>query len=54
MPDITMCLNKDCPMNYKCWRFTSTPNEFLQSAQEFQYEIIDDEEFSCDYFIKTR
>lgn len=26
MPDFSMCTNKDCPHNTKCYRFTAIPN----------------------------
>ena len=31
MPDIAMCKGKDCPFKEKCYRYTATPDEFLQS-----------------------
>jgi hypothetical protein len=31
MPDITMCKGTNCPYKESCYRFTATPNEFMQS-----------------------
>ena len=38
MPDITMCVNKECPLAETCKRFKSTTNEF-QSMALFEYKI---------------
>lgn len=31
MPDITMCLGRDCPKKTICYRFTALPTEYRQS-----------------------
>lgn len=31
MADITMCTNKTCSKRNNCYRFTATPNDYLQS-----------------------
>jgi hypothetical protein len=31
MPDISMCQNKQCLSKDKCYRFTATPNQYMQS-----------------------
>jgi len=36
MPDITMCKNDKCPLNYSCWRFICQPSEYNQSYAVFQ------------------
>ena len=34
MPDITMCINGDCPLKEKCYRFRAKPS-FRQSYSHF-------------------
>lgn len=36
MPDITMCLNKDCLLRMKCYRFTAMPTPDWQSYAEYK------------------
>lgn len=36
MPDITMCVNKDCPLRMKCYRFTAVPTPYWQSYTDFK------------------
>lgn len=31
MPDITMCIGRDCPKKNTCYRHTAFPNEYSQS-----------------------
>ena len=31
MPDITMCIGRDCVKKHTCYRFTAFPNEHWQS-----------------------
>ncbi len=31
MPDISMCLDDECPSRLTCWRFMATPSEYRQS-----------------------
>jgi len=31
MPDISMCLDGECPSRLTCWRFMATPSECRQS-----------------------
>jgi hypothetical protein len=38
MPDITMCVNNDCPYKDTCHRFTAVPDKFWQSYQSFRCE----------------
>ena len=35
MPDITLCSNETCPINYKCYRFLAEPNKHWQSYSYF-------------------
>jgi hypothetical protein len=46
MPDISMCQNKECQNNTRCYRFTATPNDFRQSWGDFK----PDNNGNCDYF----
>lgn len=36
MPDITMCVNKKCPLRMKCYRFTAVPTPYVQSFAYFK------------------
>ena len=46
MPDISMCMNKEC-LNFKvCYRAQAKPNEWRQSYADFK----PDEEGNCPYF----
>ena len=36
MPDISMCLNKQCESRTTCYRFTAIPSEYRQSYSDFQ------------------
>jgi hypothetical protein len=47
MPDISLCLNEDCKLKMKCYRYTATPNEWRQSYTFFK----PDSENSCQYFL---
>jgi len=38
MPDISMCRNKSCPLNKKCYRYTAIPNPLSQSYTSFEYK----------------
>jgi len=44
MPDISMCDNKKCERNKKCYRFMAIPNPFRQSYANF-------DEKNCEYFM---
>lgn len=45
MPDISMCMKEDCPMNMKCYRFTAKPNDW-QSYGAFK----PDDDGTCTHF----
>lgn len=49
MPDITMCENKECPLKDKCFRYTATPSEHIQSYSYFKPTIVDGKA-TCDWF----
>lgn len=36
MPDISMCLNKQCESRTTCYRFTAIPSEYRQSYSDLQ------------------
>jgi hypothetical protein len=42
MPDLSMCLNKDCPERLTCFRFVVKPSEF-QTYASFEAE-------GCEYY----
>jgi len=48
MADITMCLNKKCPLKSECYRSTATPNDLFQSYDT--YTPAEDNE-SCEGFL---
>lgn len=45
MPDISMCLNKDCPRHRECYRFMAIPDR----KQGYSHFVNTDG--TCDYFI---
>lgn len=45
MPDITMCINKTCPLREKCYRATAFPDLHWQSFAEYTPE-----DGKCEYF----
>jgi hypothetical protein len=47
MPDITMCLNRQCPKRRKCYRKTAKPNEPYQSFSDFKYGVDENGFFFC-------
>lgn len=49
MSDYTLCLRRDCPSRYKCWRYTATPCEVGQSYFAPPYLPIVDGK--CEQFI---
>ena len=50
MPDITMCLNHDCPSKIKCHRYTVPPSE-IQSFAVFKLEK---RKLKCNVFIPKK
>lgn len=38
LPDISMCLNKKCPMKDKCYRYKTESNMRWQTYSDFNYE----------------
>lgn len=38
MPDISMCMNQECPSHLQCYRFMAVPNPWRQSYMEFKHQ----------------
>lgn len=51
MPDISMCLDKECSCKGDCYRFTAIPNEFRQSYADFKETEIGK---GCGYFMPNQ
>lgn len=49
MPDISMCVNKECKVKFNCYRFIAIPHEYWQSYSEFNKELNND----CEHFMKA-
>jgi hypothetical protein len=51
MPDITICRNKECPIQDSCYRFLAKPSEIQQSYSVF-FPVYDEHHnfIDCDYF----
>jgi hypothetical protein len=50
MADITMCPGTECPVKYKCYRFTAKANEWGQSYfMSVPGKTVDDK-FTCDHY----
>ena len=49
MPDITMCLNTECPLRKECYRYMAIPSAYKQSYADFKALIRHDG--TCDYFV---
>ena len=43
MPDIEMCMNEECPLKKKCYRYTAIPTAYVQSYSMYK----PDEEGEC-------
>jgi hypothetical protein len=52
MPDITMCQNKLCPSKDTCYRFTATPDKYLQAWADFK--PLNPWEDKCSSYIEDR
>jgi len=49
MPDITMCLNKECPRRHECYYFMAIPSPNRQS-----YANLMNEDGTCDSFLQIK
>lgn len=47
-PDISKCLNKDCPKKDTCYRYTAKPSEM----QTYFIDVKPDENGECEYYLK--
>lgn len=36
MPDITMCMSKDCPKKNECYRYIAKPDKYYQSYADYE------------------
>lgn len=52
MKDITLCKNKECPLNKVCKRFVSKTEIFYQSYSFFQPFLNNEKKIDCDYFLE--
>lgn len=39
MADISMCLNHECPLKDRCYRYIAPVNEHWQSYMDFKYDF---------------
>lgn len=54
MPDITICVNDDCPLSYSCWRFNCPPSQYRQSYTMCKPEINEVlDEVDCKMYLET-
>lgn len=55
MPDITMCVNKQCPLGDECYRFMAQPKPQNQSFAFF-HSYLDEEDiqWKCNHFIPIK
>ena len=53
MPDISMCINTECPLRQSCHRYTAIPSEYRQAYTTFKYRLINDNHIACDGFISN-
>ena len=51
MPDISMCVNGNCPLKTKCYRFMAVPGEPWQSFSHFKFNM-DGEKAVCEDFME--
>ena len=48
MANIKMCLNEDCTLKNKCYRYKAAPNPYMQSYSDFKQ----DDKGECSSFEK--
>jgi len=53
MPDITICMNKLCPLNKRCYRFLVKPSK-NQSYTNFHPFVTKDGKDKCDNFLQIQ
>ena len=50
MPDITLCMNENCPIRKRCGRFMGEPDNLWQSFANYQPNTQVSGEIECDYY----
>ena len=40
MPDFSLCLNEECHLKYKCYRYMAEPNKLYQSYHKYEFVVI--------------
>ena len=50
MADISMCLNKNCPLRMGCYRFTAKANSYRQSYSSYRFEVKEREAVCMGYW----
>lgn len=53
MPDISMCGNNQCPLRYRCYRFTAKP-DYYQAYMQFEPSCNGVGEYECEAYIPTQ
>jgi hypothetical protein len=38
MPDISMCLDHECPLRMECYRYRAHPTPMAQAYDDFKYD----------------
>ena len=51
--DISMCLNKECPLRKSCKRYTATPSEHSQSYMAFEFLDLKNGNIYCENFMEN-
>lgn len=52
MPDISMCQNKTCPLNQKCYRFKATPSSHWQAYANFTPVVDPTGKTVCNHYME--
>ena len=52
MPDITMCINDDCPLRHSCYRYMATPSYMRQAYCNFTPKKNAKGKVECEHFLK--
>jgi hypothetical protein len=50
MPDISKCMNQECPLRRECYRYTCVPSQFNQSYQLYQFNTSKTGKVTCEDF----
>ena len=53
MPDITMCMNKECQLRKQCYRATAKSSGDNQAWADFGSFVLLSGEIGCEYFWPT-